>query len=77
MGGAGAVSADQHLPARIVCRAGAEGSWRSASRSTAMWSAAVFDPAFPLRSSDRQRLTGAAGSVVDERPQRVEAEAPS
>jgi hypothetical protein len=27
------------------------GSWRSAWRSTAMWSAAVFDPALPARSN--------------------------
>lgn len=43
------VSADQNLAAGPASAA-MTGSCVSAARTTAMWSAAVFEPAFPLRS---------------------------
>ncbi len=49
VGGARAVGADQHPPPGPdpgPC----PGSWANAWRLTVMWSAAVFDPAFPARS---------------------------
>ena len=39
-----------------------------------MWSAAVFEPAFPGRSSTASGSPVPVGAVVDERPQRVVAE---
>ena len=49
MGGAGRVGADQHLPAGPASRS-CPGTCANAFLVTAMWSAAVFDPALPGRS---------------------------
>ena len=48
------------------------GNWRSASRITVRWSAAVLLPALPGSEQHRDGLTGALPAVVDERQQRVE-----
>ncbi len=51
-----------------------EGNCASACRATAMWSAAVLEPAFPGRSMHRQGLPAAVRPVIDECPQRMEPE---
>ena len=66
LGAAGAVRADQD---RVPCRC-ASGICASAASRTVMWSAAVFAPALPGRSSRGQELPG----VVAERQHRVVAE---
>ena len=42
---AAGIGSDQHLPPQVT------GSWASASRAASIWSAAVFEPAFPGRST--------------------------
>ena len=52
VGGAGGVGAHQDVPLAVgAARADLGGQWASASSNTAMWSAAVLEPALPARSS--------------------------